>query len=118
MSISGNLLITALEVPAGDAPIYSIVVTRDGVAFDLTGSTIDFYCLREPEDALADALFHKTLSDGISVISLTGGTYMVTLSLANAALITPQSLPFFRSIVTAPDGRPGAVNSGYFIVTP
>lgn len=118
MSISGNLLITAIEVPSGDAPIYQIAVTRDGAAFDLTGCTIDFYCLREPEDALADALFRKTLSDGIAISNMTGGVYLVTLSLANAALITPQSLPFFRSIVTAPDNRPGAVNSGYFLVTP
>lgn len=116
--IAGNLIITALEVPLGDAPIYSVAVTRDDAAFDLTGCTIDFYCLRNPEDALADAMFRKTLSDGISVISAVAGTYMVTLSLANAALITPQSLPFFRSIVTAPDSRPGAVNSGYFVVTP
>lgn len=118
MSISGNLTITAIEVPAGDAPIYQIAVTRDGAAFDLTGCTIDLYCLREPEDALASALFHKSLSDGISVSNLTGGVYLVTMSLADAAYLSPQALPFFRSIVTAPDNRPGAVNSGYFIVTP
>lgn len=122
MSTAGALAITTLELPLKDVPTLQITVTKDGATvYDLTNiSAIEFRVFKNEDDADATALFTKTLADGSIVVTppATGGQYQIALASGDVALLSPLNLYFFRSVVTPPDGRPGATVSGYLIVTP
>lgn len=122
MSTAGALSITTLELPLRDQPTLQITVTKDGASvFDLTNiQAIDFRVFKNEDDADGAAIFAKTLADGSIVVTppATNGQYQIALSSGDVALLSPLNLWFFRSVVTPPDGRPGATVSGYLIVTP
>ena len=118
MSFEQNL--NVIEIPAGDNPQFQINVFADGTAMDLTGSTVTLTVLASPdyEDAVLFTLDNAS-NGGVAVLSPADlGVCIVTMSNDQRALLVTQTLPFFRIIVTQPDGRPSTIMSGYFLFTP
>lgn len=71
-----------LEMTRGDTAAFAVhIVDADtGDDVNLTGLVLTFTAKHKYEDADADAVFVKTLGDGIAVVSAEAGTATITVS--------------------------------------
>lgn len=73
----------------GDTPSFTLTFTRAGTAFDIGGASVWFTAKRKVTDADADAVFQKTIGDGVTLTALgAGGIATATLAEADT-----ESLP-------------------------
>ena len=83
----------SLTVYTGDDEIYTVQVTKDGSALDLTGMLAATFLIKTSvDDADSAALITKTLGTGIAVVNAAGGVLTVTLDAADTVLRGNMSL--------------------------
>jgi hypothetical protein len=78
-------LISDIEARRGDGEIYQLTLTDDDEPLDLTDAEIWMTAKRHIRDTDADAIFQKTVGDGITVTDDTGGLATVQLEPADTS---------------------------------
>ena len=69
-----------IDIVRGSSHDYTFTITANGLPFDLTGAIIAFMVKKRAEDDDSEALFTKTLGDGINMIDPSSGVFTVRIS--------------------------------------
>jgi hypothetical protein len=72
-------VISDIEAIRGDGETYDLAITENDVALDLTGAEMWMTAKRHLRDTDAEAVFQKTVGDGITITDDTGGLATVEL---------------------------------------
>jgi hypothetical protein len=72
-------VISDIEAVRGDGEIYLLTMTEDDAPLDLTDAEMWMTAKRHIRDADADAIFQKTVGDGITITDAEGGLATVEL---------------------------------------
>lgn len=123
MSLAANsLTFDITQFCAGDAPsLRCPILEVDGTAANLTDRVVKFQVFRNMDDAEADAIIAKTSENDEELDISTpasAGIIFVHFLAVDAALLSPQQLFFYRTIIVELDGRQGLVNSGFLLIKP
>lgn len=108
---------TTLRVHRGDSWNFDGVVTRAGVAVDLTGATLQFLVSRdlgETPDVTAE------IGSGITVADPTSGAYTIAISPADTAFTSETIVETYRWQLTCveQDGTTSTPDEGLIIISP
>jgi hypothetical protein len=79
----------------GDTVGIAATVTLDGAAYNLTGCSLRFTAEHADE-----VLWDRTIGDGISILSLSGGTALITPTLAQSQALAKGRNYTARAILT------------------
>lgn len=106
----------AITVKRGDTIDLEVTAARDGSPVDLTSA--DLWCTgkRKLKDADEDAIFQKTLGDGIVLIDPEEGTALVTIDPADTAVLTKQTTVYTDIQMIEASGRVTTIASGTLTV--
>lgn len=81
-----------IEAIRGDGETYLLTVTEDDAPLDLTDAEIWMTAKRHIRDADADAIFQKTVGDGITITDDTGGLATVELVPADTSSLAARTI--------------------------
>lgn len=103
----------------GDTVQFSVVVTLDDVAYDLTDCSLWFTAKYKYTDDDDDAVFQKTLGDGITVTSAPQGLAAIVISPTDTdALSLIKTVLFWDLQLVDDSGNVYTIASGNLIVNP
>lgn len=106
-----------LEAVRGDTNVYTGTATADGVAIDITGSTMRFTAKNDPSDADGSALISETTTGGgITLVTPASGVYRITLAPGDTTGLTVSSVLHYDVQLTTAGGAVYTLCKGHFTI--
>ena len=103
----------------GDTVVLSGAVTLGGDPYNLTGATLWCTAKSKHTDADVDAIFQKTLGDGITVVNAAAGLYTIQIDPADTeALSKVKTVLVYDVQLMDSNSKIYTIASGNFIIHP
>lgn len=103
----------------GDTVILSGTTTLGGDPYDLSGATLLFTAKNRYTDDDADAVFQKSVGDGITVVSAAQGLFTVEIEPDDTADVPKvQTVLFWDTQVVDSESKKYTIASGKLIIKP
>lgn len=102
----------ALDYYVGDTVGILATITLDGAAYDLTDCALRF-TVTDTSASPATTLWDRAIGSGIAIISLTGGTALITPTLTQSQALTAGRTYTARAVLTDSSGATITTATGY-----
>lgn len=103
----------------GDTPTFNVAVTWGGEVFPLTGCSMWFTAKYAYADDDADAVFQKTIGDGITVTNAGCGEAEITLSSSDTSSLSSSKVMLVYDLqIRNAEGKIYTVAYGNIVVLP
>jgi hypothetical protein len=104
----------SLEYFVGDTVGIAASVTLDGVAYNLTGCALTFL-VTDPSVTPAVTIWNRAIGQGIAILSLSGGTALITPTPAESQAMTVGKTYAGRAVLTDSAGAIITTATGYIL---